>query len=274
MSEDRLEYLHREVYAKYGLAYFFSECIHKQLCNYYVFKDLATPTDTIRPRLEETMKYAYSFTLGKIFQELKANLDENTKQLMELVIERRNYLAHHFWFEKCNMMNSISNLEKLLEELDDYVHFFRQVDERLTQNYSINTDKLGITKEMLQLELDKVLTGEPYEKLPELRFVKKNEKIVNVWDMPINDKRSLLIFEADDGLLLQLSDIGLSWFYGKIEDNWVKNKKFIKYLPSQFNARPRTEKPWNYQIKIEEKAILHVTKEEGISQIGYILKEI
>jgi len=274
MSEDYLNYLHREVYAKFGLAYFFSECIHRQLCNFYVFKDLDTLHDTIRPRLEEKMKYAYSMTLGRIYDELKDDLDENTIKQMDLVVEKRNYIAHHFWFEKCNMMNSITNLEQLLEELDDYVEFFKMVDEWLTKNYRINTDKLGVTEEMLQIELDKVLAGEPYEKLPELRFVKKNEKIVNVWNSPTNDKRSLLIFEAEDGLLLQLSDIGLSWYYGKINDNWKLNEEFSKYLPALFNVRPEIEKPWNYKIKIENKAILQITKEESSAKIGFILKEI
>lgn len=56
----------REVYARFGLAYYQSECLHRGLCIVYAISGLPPPDLITRPRVEERLALAYSLTLGDV----------------------------------------------------------------------------------------------------------------------------------------------------------------------------------------------------------------
>lgn len=61
-SED----LHREVYARFGLAYYYSEVLHRGLCNLLTALTFRGPEDITRPRFGEVMAEVFSLTLGQL----------------------------------------------------------------------------------------------------------------------------------------------------------------------------------------------------------------
>jgi len=54
----------KEVYARFGLAYYESECLHKELCIVHAIASFRSKSDITCPRLEEKLSYAFSLTLG------------------------------------------------------------------------------------------------------------------------------------------------------------------------------------------------------------------
>ena len=66
-----LNELTKEVYARFGLAYYLSECLHSQLCITYVSLGFRGPKDAIRPRVEQKMKWASRQMMGPLVEAIR-----------------------------------------------------------------------------------------------------------------------------------------------------------------------------------------------------------
>jgi len=96
-EQDVLSDLRREVYARFGLAYYHSECLHRELCNFLALSALPGPEGMTRPRVEERLTFAFSLTLGAVVDQLKPPLvpDELFEKLQEAV-KVRNFFGSPF----------------------------------------------------------------------------------------------------------------------------------------------------------------------------------
>ena len=82
-----------------------------------------------------------------------------------------------------------------------------------------------MTENKRQESMEKIKQGVGPEPLPKKRKYKKKEKIVNAFIIP---HYKTLIFQTDDGGLLQPCDVGLvrsSW--DKIGDDWIIKKDMV-----------------------------------------------
>jgi hypothetical protein len=250
----------KEVYARFGLAYYHSECLHKTLCHIYVMASFQDIKDVTRPRVEEKLAYAYSLTLGQIRDEVKELIPEKLLSHLDEGIERRNFLAHHFWFERVHLMFSTNGLNLILQELDEYSSLFQRLDEIASEHLETHTTKkFGLTDEILQDCLDEVISGKPMEPLPQKRKPKKQECIVRVWEFNLEDVGKPLVFETDDGELWQLCDVGLGWtYYDEVKPHWQENKIIAQYLPANIDPRPKDSEPWHYEFNLAKGAVFWV----------------
>ena len=96
----------KEVYAWFGLAYYHSECLHRELCNIYALSNFRNKSEMTTPRVEEKLAYAYKLTLGQIRDELKNIIPNDLFLKLNDGVEKRNYLAHHFFTEQGYMIKS------------------------------------------------------------------------------------------------------------------------------------------------------------------------
>ena len=253
------ENLIKETYAHFGLAYYLSECVHRELCHIHAFASFESHHHITRPRMEEKLAYAYSLTLGQLKEQLKKELPHNSFPKLEMALERRNFLAHHFWFERAHLMFSIESLEKMIAELESMESLFSSLNEELSQFASPKYKKLGLTEEIVQHHLEAAKSGEQLDPLPNKRRPQKEEKLVCVWEVTLPNGEKPLIFETEDGCLWQLCDIGLGWtYYEKSRHNWKIVDDIQKYLPATINPRPRGCQPWNYEFNLSKGATFGV----------------
>jgi hypothetical protein len=258
---DIIEEMTKEVYAFFGRAYFLSECVHRGLCNLYALLSFRSKSDITGPRLEEKLKQAFSLTLGQIAEKARPFLPETIQIELDKAIERRNYLAHHFWFERCHLMPSPEGLEELRSELIELANLFRKLDQDIENFLEPKFRVYGIDDTLIQLCLDDVMKGKPMDPLPDKRYPKKQERIVRAWNIRHEDGKMTIIFESDDGILWQLCDVGLGWsIYQKPESTWEIEKKLAKYLPATINPRPQISEPWNYSFQLSAKAVFWVAR--------------
>src|SRR5258708_6043151 len=103
-GNDVTEELIKEVYAAFGLAYYYSEVIHRGLCNIFTFVTFDTPNDITVPRVDEKLSLAYSLTLGQLLREVEPSLTQELVQRCTEALEKRNFLAHVFWFDRIPKM--------------------------------------------------------------------------------------------------------------------------------------------------------------------------
>jgi len=263
------EELTKEVYARFGLAYYNSECLHRELGNIYTILTFKASSDITTPRAEEKMAYAYSLTLGKLLDESKELFSEDLYQRLANGVEKRNFLAHHFWYERNYLMFSNKGMLQIIEELSELSGLFSGLDEELQNHFRPKWEEFGITEELFEEVLQQV-RGKPLEPLPVNRKLQKVEEIIAVWDVPVDDKKLALVFQTKDGCLLELCDIGLGWsHFSNVDSNWKLNEKVRSHLPIKISPHPKNAEAWNYEFDLGKGMVLWVKKSEKIKSFQW-----
>jgi hypothetical protein len=152
-----------------------------------------------RPRFEEILVRSYSLTLGQVAEKLNESVDQGLFDRLTNAVKKRNFLAHHFWFERCHLMYSETGLSELRRELSEMSSLFNNLDSEVTEITFARMKALGISDEKVTNALEVILAGEPMESLPSLRLPKKQERIVRAWDVPMPNG-STLVFQSEDRL--------------------------------------------------------------------------
>jgi hypothetical protein len=270
---DEKEELTKEVYAHFGLAYYYSECLHRGLCIIFSLLGFKKNTPITKPRLEEKLKQAFSLTLGQISEKIKEFIPKALEDEMKNAIDKRNYLAHHFWFEKVHLLLSVEGLREADAELIELSNLFESLDHKLTDLFKPMFESFGINDMVLKKASEEVISGKPWKPLPDKRYPKKQERIVKAWNIPGPNKTYAIILQSEDGLLWQFCDIGLGWSdYDSVQSYWLIDERIQRYLPASINPRPSVSKPWNYEFTLANKIVLWVTVDELTKQLRYGLK--
>ncbi|MEP7287327.1 MAG: hypothetical protein ABI947_16345 [Chloroflexota bacterium] len=268
---DNLEDLIKEVYAAFGLAYYHSEVLYRGLCVIYSMMTFENKEDITQPRVEEKLNDIYSLTLGQAKQKVSHLLPTDLQQQLEVALEKRNYLAHHFWFEQCHLMFSEQDLLGLYRELHNLSEMFSSLDESLTEYFKPKFEAFGVNDELVQDSMDKLMKGELDESLISQRKPKKQEHIIRVWDVNTTENLSTQIFESEDGCFWQLCDVGLGWTkFDKSNLDGKINEKIQQYLPANINPRPNCSEPWNYEFTLAKGTTLQIRR--GKREKSYFLR--
>ena len=96
----------KELYARFGLAYYLAEVLHRGLCNLYCLSQIPAGGPVTRPRVEEHLRTAFETTLGQLIRKLQPVLHSALLPQLERAVDRRNFIAHHFWYERSPLMRS------------------------------------------------------------------------------------------------------------------------------------------------------------------------
>jgi hypothetical protein len=253
----------RELYARFGLAYYESEVLHRNLCNIYALGTFIEPESITRPRMEEKLSYAFSLTLGRVINETKFLFPTEIKEKLDLALNKRNYLAHHFWFDKNYLMFSQKGIVQLQEELLGYVNFFDDLDKLILTFFQPIREKFGISDEIINDISEELLLFGLDEPMISQRPPNKQERIINVWDVETVEGTITQVFESDDGCVWQLCDAGLGWtILNKEESQWKINEIIQPFLPANLNPRPIIVKPWNYEFQLSRGTTLYIKKKK------------
>lgn len=266
LTNEPTDDLVREMYARFGLAYYHSEVLHRGLCIILAMSDLPRRDLITRPRVEEHLAHAFSLTLGDVITQLDGKVPAEYSTKLAEVREMRNFLAHHFWFDRAHLMFRADHIHELIYELDGYTEVFSRLDEETSAWLHAQQTELGLTEDILQEYLNRILSGEGEEPLPGKGVVKEREKklkrkqrLSRVWEFELLEGGKPLVFEMQDGTLWQLCDAGLGWTrFHNAEPHWVEHPDIQPYLPADITPRPKSIKPWEYEFNLKSDAVLWV----------------
>lgn len=251
------EELTKELYARFSLAYYQSECLHRELCNIYASSSLKNRLGITRPRVEELLNQAYSLTLGQVVDALKEILPDSFYVELVQAVKNRNFLAHHFWFERVHLMFNTAGL--LISELGKMSEQFSRLDKEASKVCKPFMENIGVTEEHIQNALAEILAGKPDDPLLKQRKLKKQERLIRAWEFSLDDRNWPLVFETDDGCLWQLCDVGLGWTgFNAIGPEWKLQKIIQAHLPAIINPRPINCNPWNYELNLANGVVFWV----------------
>lgn len=263
----------KEVYARFGLTYYHAEVLHRGLCNLYSLSQIPSGGPITRPRIEEHLRTAFESTFGQLLERLGPILPAPLIPRLRAGLERRNFLAHHFWFERIHLMISVSGIETMLNELASDTELFRELDEEIEKLVEPLYPRIGLTPELYAQAVNDVATGMHCEPLSQQRKSYKQETIIKVFDVPTSSGNSILVFQSADGVLWQLCDVGLGWtHYDRAEPAWPVATKFDKLLPARINPRPKIRASWNFDIPFSSQVTLSVRPGKRSGEVIYGLR--
>ncbi len=265
----------KEVYARFGLAYYLSECLNSGLVTLAALLDFGEPRYMTRPRLEEKLSYSSSLTLGKLILKLETKVSQDLFEKLRGANEKRRYLAHRFWFEQVNLMTTVKGIGEMIAMLEEMQDYFEKVDSEVQDLCVEKLHEIGVTDEDLQESFEKVLRNEDTKKFLSQRKLRRQERLVRVWQIGMAEDSQVLIFETQDGCLWQLCDVGLGWtYFERPESHWQENQRIARYLPANTNPRPDDAQPWSYDLRLGNKAAILVRPGSVARRYQWSLREL
>jgi len=260
MEQDNpLDDLIKQSFTQFGVTYFKSEVLHRSLCISWALLSFESADAITRPRFEEKLAMAYSFTFGKVISKVQGLFLEEIQEKLNVALTMRNFLAHHFWYERNYLMFNEEGLQRIIHELREMEIYFDSLDAKITRVIENYLRSLGITESIISSVTQRMFNGEPDRPLMRKRPLKKRELIIKAWDVEVGDGEVTQVFETQDGTLLQFSDVGLGWsVYEEVGDDWSVNDKIQKHLPARVVIRPGVDKAWHYEMLLSKQAKLWV----------------
>jgi len=264
----------KEVYAQFGLAYYAAEVLHRGLCNLYCASQVPPTGPVTRHRVEEHLRIAFEMTLGQLLTRLQPTLSQPLFERLSVALERRNFIAHHFWYERIHLMPRMSGLDAMVAELTQDTELFRELDAEIEKIMEPLHARVGLTPDHFVKALDDIRSGaDALDPLHQQRMPRKQETVVHVYNAPTALGNTVIVFQTEDGLLWQLCDGGLGWAsYEQVDPSWQAVRKFDGLLPARINPRPKTSAPWNFEIPFGPHATLAVYPGKQPGQVLYRLR--
>jgi hypothetical protein len=256
----------RDLYAHFGLAYFHSEVLHRNLCIILAMVGLPAKHMITKPRVEERLEHAYSLTLGGVIAELSAYVPAGLMEELIVARDHRNYLAHRFWFEQIHMVRTLVGIEALMAMLDEQGTHYVGVSDKADAWFQAHRPDLELPSEALDQAMQRVLAGTDDPALgadTENGSAKSSHRgrrrLLRVWKVPRPGEAETLIFEFADGTFQQLSDAGFTrTLYDSPDETWSEQTLIGGYLPAVVPMRPVVEQPWVFAFKLRHGAVLWV----------------
>ena len=243
--------LAKDVFAHFGAAYYFAEVLHRGLCNLFVWTRVVPAGPMNRYRVEEHLAKAFSTTLGQLLGEIKTCFSEDELGILGAAVSKRNYVAHHFWYERVYLMATAEGCRALIAELEAAEEMFRAADRLVDQVAAPYQAKMGLSSEILEKALQEARSGEPLEPLRSQRKLKKKEVVVRAYEVPGEGRGAAIFLETDDGAIWQLCDVGLGWTGADVADpSWPRCASLTEFLPATIDPRPAPDGPWRYDIEL------------------------
>jgi hypothetical protein len=140
-----------------------------------------------RRRVDELLPTSFSLTLGRVAENLAGAFDPDLDRRLQDAVEHRNFLAHRFWFERCHLMHSRENLLRLHADLRWYCHLFHELDDAVMEIVDPLVRSIGVSDELFANTMNQILSGAPEQLIPTRRSLHKQERIVKIWDVPVDD---------------------------------------------------------------------------------------
>lgn len=258
----------REVFATYGLAMYQAQCLEKQLVVVLSGPYSPTPDKLTRGRIDDLMDTNLEQTFGALAKEVKSRttLPTDTDEKLDRAVEDRNWLAHHYWWDRASEFNTFSGRKKMLTELTELAAFFDELDGFFVKVALDWGTRIGLTEENLNVEMAKLLSG-PTPPRKKIRKLNKVEILINAYSYIVMEKgleKKMPLFEFADHTFWTFCDCGLTYGPEEIDSTCLHPvPAFKKALPAEIRPKPKDAKDWNYRIPLSTGFHIRVSPYEG-----------
>lgn len=152
------EQQHREVMARFGLALYYGQCVERQIALMLATMYNETLSYSEPESEDEVFDREFIKTLGKLVNDLGGivSLPGALEGRLVHAVKKRNWLAHHYFWERIAQASSHNGREEMISELQEVADFFADLDDELSQVYQTWLDNLGITEDKVKAAMAKM----------------------------------------------------------------------------------------------------------------------
>jgi len=149
----------REVYAHYGLAMYWAQCLEQSIFQHLLFFDhfpkalkTYTTPDNWAEDFDRYEAQELSQTMGKLIRRLRevGQPTDSIEGALAKALKGRNWLAHGYFADRAIEFTDPDGREEMIEELDELRDSFRACAVELDAVSMPAARKLGFTDEMLE----------------------------------------------------------------------------------------------------------------------------
>lgn len=145
----------KEVFAFYGLASFNAQCAEKALVNFAMGYKLLDESALTQEQWLELYSELNSKTFGRLLGQIKRRVDLSEPLLTHLddTLQKRNWLAHDFFYDYAIQMGDYDGRIQMITELQSLIVKFQVADLAIEKLNSLVWQKFGIDELWIQNEL-------------------------------------------------------------------------------------------------------------------------
>ncbi len=149
----------REVFARFGLAMYWSQCLERQLALILVTKYGPGPNNISGTERDKILDGLFSKTLGTLVNKvgMAPQLSEDDKEQLSKAGDKRNWLAHDYFWDRAKEILSESGRTLMIEELEEAANFFEALDELFTKSTVAWLEEAGITQQEVDQEFERLM---------------------------------------------------------------------------------------------------------------------
>lgn len=142
----------RDVYARFGLAFYHANVLEHELINLCVLTQIVGKTSFTPEWVESLVDSRYRLLFGQLVREVRAlsTFPEDVAQELQTALAMRNQLAHSFFRNHSCDLTLAEGRARMIAELTDASELFQRVDERLTRVSSSLRRRCGISDAQLE----------------------------------------------------------------------------------------------------------------------------
>ena len=145
----------REVYARFGLAMYQAQCLERQLAIILATKYGPGPTRVTRKDLDALLGRMFKRTLGQLVNDIGSiiEVNEEEKEQLKYALDKRNWLTHHYFWDRAVEFQSRDGRASMLSELQVAAEYFDTLDVIYTRRTREWGESVGITQQSIDEHL-------------------------------------------------------------------------------------------------------------------------
>lgn len=261
---DREEYETKECFAYFGRAVYMAQTVEKGIVN----SILLSYKNITQHRYDELLAEKSRLTFGQLKREIieRSIFSSDIISKLEAFYEKRDWLAHNYWWDRSVEFYRDDLRHKIIEELDAISSGFEALELLIRENVELFFKDKGADLESLSIELANLgYTPET----PEARKLTRNEVLISIMIYEPKVGSKIPVFELEDNSYWTLCDVGLTSF-AFLDGNkdlipFEEVKGIFPVL--QFNPRPKVLEEWTYEIDLKKKGMyMKVWQADGLNK--------
>ena len=142
----------KEVYTHYGLAMYHAQCLERSLCILLAAEASPDLTKIKKSDYEDILDSLFKKTLGSIIKRLKqkVTISDELEKDIEMALQKRNWLAHNYFWERAGHFMSFKGRNYMLQELKNMSSFFDNIDSNISNITDEWAQKQGVTQNQIE----------------------------------------------------------------------------------------------------------------------------
>ncbi len=149
----------KEIYAQYGLAAYQAQCLERSMAILLAVAYGPDPSNITRGQFDELLHSNFKKTLGTLLKLMQktTSFPEEFESSLSNALVRRNWLIHHYFWDRAGHFMSEGGRRHMLQELKQVSELFSSIDNGLQDICDDWSQKHGISEKLIEEFTQKIM---------------------------------------------------------------------------------------------------------------------